>query len=152
MVRASSNASVSLVRGLLSLEESIFSSVPGVQGLGNFPGQLFGMPLLRVPLVLPSLSSICDPNDTVFLPLFAVPGVIKMPFPRFAGDNNGSSFLGAGSSGNFALRAVILALVSNFLAALLRSSGAGVPKMACLNALTANWWAGVSGGSMKVDS
>jgi hypothetical protein len=75
-----------------------------------------------------------------------------MPFPRFAGDNDGSSFLGAGSSGNFALRAVILALVSNFLAALLRSSGAGVPKRACLNALTANWWAGVSGGSMKVDS
>lgn len=153
VVRASSRASVSLVRGLLSLAESNFSSVPGVHGDGNLPGQLFGMPLLLIPLVFPSLSSICDPNETVFLPLLAVPGVIRMPaLARLVGDWERSPVLGAGSSVNLAFTAAILALVSNLLVASLRSSGAGVPKIACLKALTANWWAGVSGGSMKVDS
>lgn len=65
---------------------------------------------------------------------------------------DGPVSLGAGMSKALAFAAFTFAFLSLFFAGSSASSGAGVPNMACLKALTANWWAGVSGGSMKVDS
>lgn len=155
--RASVKAAVSLVRGMLSVLVSAFNPVPGVQGLGNFPGQSFGMPLFPVPVFFPSLSTTCAPNDTVLFRPLVVPGVARMPAGCFEGEDGCEASLGAGRSifllfnaSDFASFSGFLSL-STFLPAF-RSSGAGVPNSACLKALTANWGAGVSGGSMKVVS
>ena len=137
VVRASSSASVSLVRGRLSLPGSSFNSVPGVQGLGNFPGQSFGMPLFPTLPRLPSLSTTCEPNETVFLPLLAVPGVRSTPPACFEGDRGGPSSFGGGSSTLFAFAESIFAFLACSLEVLLASSGAGVPNTACLNAFRA---------------
>ena len=129
---------MSLVRGLLSLPGSSFSPVPGVQGLGNLPGQSLGMPLFPVLSRLPSLSNTCDPKDTVFRPLLAVPGVMRMPPGCFDGDIGGTFSLGAGSCAAFEFTSSSLAFLSSFFEALFASSGPGVPNIACLKALTAN--------------
>ena len=138
VVRASSKASVSLLRGRLSLVGSSFSCVPGVQGLGNFPGQSLGIPLFPVLPRLPSLSITCEPKDTVFRPLFVVPGVINIPPGCLEGDDGGVDSLGAGNSTALTLVVSMLFFLSVGLETLCAFSGAGVPKIACLNAFTAN--------------
>jgi hypothetical protein len=52
----------------------------------------------------------------------------------------------------FAFAMSNFACLSVLLEVSFASSGAGVPNKACLKALTANWWAGVSGASRNVDS
>jgi hypothetical protein len=62
---------------------------------------------------------------------------MSMPPGCFDGEMGGRLPFGAGSS-NFAFAASILAFLSLFFEASFASSGAGVPNMACLKALTAN--------------
>lgn len=152
VVRASINAAVSFVRGFCSLPGSAFSSVPGVHGLGNFPGQSLGTPLRPAFPRLPSLSTTCAPNLTDLRPLLAVPGVIRMPPGSLDGETGAASSLGKANVGTFGRARSGDGFFCSFLLALFVSSGAGVPKTARFRAFTANWCAGVSGASMKVFS
>jgi hypothetical protein len=127
VVRASSNAAVSFVRGFCSLSAPAFSPVPGVHGLGNFPGQSFGIPLRPALPRFPSLSTTCAPNFTDLRPLLAVPGVIKMPPGNLEGDTGGASSFGAANVGTVELARSGDCFSCNFLLALFVSSGAGVP-------------------------
>jgi hypothetical protein len=77
---------------------------------------------------------------------------MRIPPGCFDGDTGVPSSLGVGSSMAFAFAVSSFAFLSSFLDVLFASSGAGVPNIACLKAFTANWCAGVSGGSRNVDS
>jgi hypothetical protein len=91
------------------------------------------MPLLDVPF-FPSLSTTWAPNETVFLPLLAVPGVFRMVSGFLEGETGVTFSFGAGKAICFAFAASILVFFSSFLLGF-ASSIAGVPKMTCLKAL-----------------
>ena len=148
--RAAYSSSVSFVRGRLSELVSVKSSVPGVNGLGNFPGKSLGVPLLFACIpFLPSLSMTCAPKVTVFLPLLDVPGVMRIPV-GFVGDCDAISFLEGGSM--FLTLAVSSFTFLSLFFTVSFWGGAGVPKRACLKARSAKTGAGVSGGSINVVS
>ena len=61
-----------------------------------------------------------------------------MPPGRFEGDVGGAFSFGAGSSRDLELATSSFAFFASFCPSLFASSRAGVPKIACLKALSAN--------------